>query len=123
MMKGRLLLVEDDPALNDLVSQMLQELGSIVIRASSAAIALDAAAKTRADLVLTDMVMPGDMDGLDLARELRKLYGDVPVVLMTGYSTAAGLATDEGFTVLRKPFDFDTLTAQLSEALEGVKRG
>jgi CheY-like chemotaxis protein/anti-sigma regulatory factor (Ser/Thr protein kinase) len=118
----RVLLVEDDPALNDLVSQMLQELGSIVTRANSAASALAAAAEATVDLVLSDMVMPGDMDGLDLARELRKRDGEVPVVLMTGYSTAAGLATDEGFTVLKKPFDFETLTARLSEAVD-AKRG
>jgi CheY-like chemotaxis protein len=118
----KVLLVEDDPALNDLVSQMLQELGSIVVRANSAANALQAASATAVDLVLSDMVMPGDMDGLDLARELRKLYGGVPVVLMTGYSTAAGLATEEGFTVLKKPFDFDTLTARLSEAMDERRR-
>ena len=91
-----MLLVEDDPALNDLVSQMLQELGAIVVRATSAGHALQAASDTAFDLVLSDMVMPGEMDGLDLARELRKLYGGVPVVLMTGYSTAAGLAAEEG---------------------------
>jgi CheY-like chemotaxis protein len=118
----RVLLVEDDPALNDLVSQMLQELGSIVTRATSAASALKASPDAKIDLVLSDMVMPGDMDGLDLARELRKRNGAVPVVLMTGYSTAAGLATDEGFTVLRKPFDFETLTARLSEAVENSGR-
>jgi len=114
----KVLLVEDDPALNDLVSQMLQELGSEVTRANSAASALRAIGDKPVDLVLSDMVMPGDMDGLDLARQLRKRDADVPIVLMTGYSTAAGLAAEEGFSVLRKPFDFDTLTARLSEATD-----
>jgi signal transduction histidine kinase len=118
----RVLLVEDDPTLNDLVSQMLQELGSVVVRANSAANALDAVTQVQIDLVLSDMVMPGDMDGLDLARELRRRYPEMPVVLMTGYSTAAGLATDEGFGLLHKPFDFDALTAGLSEAIEGLER-
>jgi signal transduction histidine kinase/CheY-like chemotaxis protein len=119
----KVLLVEDDPALNDLVSQMLQELGSRVTKVSSAASALLAATGEDVDLVLSDMVMPGDLDGLELARRLRERNRDLPVVLMTGYSSAAGLAADEGFTVLHKPFDFDKLTARLSEAMEPARRG
>jgi signal transduction histidine kinase/CheY-like chemotaxis protein len=118
----RVLLVEDDPALNDLVSQMLQELGSRVTKVSSASSALLAATGEQVDLVLSDMVMPGDLDGLELARRLRERHDDLPVVLMTGYSAAAGLAADEGFTVLHKPFDFDKLTARLSEAIEPARR-
>jgi signal transduction histidine kinase/CheY-like chemotaxis protein len=116
----RVLLVEDDPALNDLVCQMLQELGSQVTKASSGASALLAATGEDVDLVLSDMVMPGDMDGLELARRLRERDAEMPVVLMTGYSAAAGLAADEGFTVLHKPFDFDRLTVRISEAMSGV---
>jgi two-component system NtrC family sensor kinase len=69
------------------------------------------------DLVFSDIVMPGDMTGLDLARTVRKeMKGRMPVVLATGYSEVAQNATDEGFTVLRKPYDLH----QMNEALARV---
>ncbi|MBO0750385.1 MAG: response regulator, partial [Porphyrobacter sp.] len=100
----RVLLVEDDPNLNELVGQMLQEQGSQVLAAATAAEGLDLFERNRVDAVLSDMVMPGEMGGLDLARRMRAMRKDFPVVLMTGYSAAAGPAAAEGFAVLRKPF-------------------
>jgi two-component system NtrC family sensor kinase len=67
--------------------------------------------------VLSDMVMPGEMDGLDLARRLRERRADVPVILMTGYSAAAGAAAAEGFPVLRKPFTMASLAECIEEVL------
>jgi signal transduction histidine kinase/CheY-like chemotaxis protein len=112
----RVLLVEDDASLNELVSEMLEEHGSHVVRAMSGAEGLAKFDANPIEAVLSDMVMPGEMDGLDLARRLRERRSDVPVVLMTGYSAAAGAAQAEGFPVLRKPF---TLVA-LAECLEHV---
>ena len=61
--------------------------------------------------------MPGEMGGLDLARRMREMRKDFPVVLMTGYSAAAGPAAAEGFTVLGKPFTMTALAAALEAAL------
>jgi len=113
----RILLVEDDPALNELVGQMLEELGAEVVRTSSAAEALAVGEVTSVDAVLSDMVMPGDMDGLDLARRLRERRRDIPIVLMTGYSEAATAAAEEGFPILRKPFTIERLTGKLADAV------
>jgi CheY-like chemotaxis protein len=127
-MDGRLvLLVEDDPALSDLVGQMLEDLGSKVIRARSARAALRAFAGANVDLALSDMVMPGSMGGLALARRLREKDRRLPVVLMTGYSEAAADATAEGFPVLRKPFTLEALAGRLNAAIgsagqEGARR-
>jgi signal transduction histidine kinase len=112
----RILLVEDDPSLNELVSQMLEEHGSTVVRAASGAEGLRLFEAHPVDAVLSDMVMPGAVGGLDLARQLRARSEGFPIVLMTGYSTAAGPAAAEGFQVLRKPFTMAALAATLSQA-------
>ena len=117
----RILLVEDDPSLNELVGQMLEELGADVVRTSTAAEALAACDVTDVDGVISDMVMPGDMDGLDLARRLRERRHDLPIVLMTGYSEAAAAASEEGFPILRKPFSIESLSVGLADA--AARRG
>ena len=61
------------------------------------------------DAVLSDMVMPGDMNGLELARAILDQRSDMRVILMTGYSDSAGAAATEGFSVLRKPFSLQSL--------------
>jgi two-component system NtrC family sensor kinase len=74
------------------------------------------------DAVLSDMVMPGAIGGLDLARKLRELREGFPIVLMTGYSAAAGPAAAEGFAVLRKPFTMAALASTLEDSLRGRGR-
>jgi signal transduction histidine kinase len=109
----RVLLIEDDDALAGLIGEMLGELGCTLTRRGSADEALDAFERGEVDVVITDMVMPGGRDGLDLARELRRRWPDLPVLLMTGYSSAANSAAEEGFHVLRKPFTIPELAACL----------
>ncbi|HYD24138.1 MAG TPA: ATP-binding protein [Croceibacterium sp.] len=115
----RILLVEDDPDLNELVGQMLEELGADVLRAKSADEGGRLLEGATVDAVVSDMVMPGEMDGLDLARRLRERREELPIVLMTGYSEAAGSAAKEGFPVLRKPFTLDALVGVLGTAVAG----
>ncbi|RYD87222.1 MAG: response regulator, partial [Sphingomonadales bacterium] len=81
----RVMLVEDDEALNELVGEMLVDLGIDLARAGSAAEGLSLFAAGSFDLVVSDMVMPGKLDGLGLARRLRSERADLPVLLMTGY--------------------------------------
>lgn len=116
----RVLLVEDDPDLNQLVSGMLEELGASVARASSAEEGQRLFADVPIDVVLSDMVMPGEMTGLDLARALRETREDMPIVLMTGFSQRAGQALEEGFPVLRKPFRMEVLKTTLGSAKAGA---
>jgi CheY-like chemotaxis protein len=116
------LLVEDDPNLNELVGQMLREQGTQVLSAAGAAEGLSLFEANPVDAALSDMVMPGEMGGLDLARRMRETRKDFPIVLMTGYSAAAGPAAAEGFTVLRKPFTMAALARALEAALRGRGR-
>jgi len=119
-LKGlRVLLVEDDAILNELVGQMLEEQGTQVLAATTAAEGLALFENHPVDVALSDMVMPGEMGGLDLARRMRAMRKDFPIVLMTGFSAAAEPAAAEGFTVLRKPFTMAALVSTLEDSLRG----
>ncbi|MDB5446010.1 MAG: histidine kinase [Phenylobacterium sp.] len=113
---GSVLLVEDDDEVAALVTEMLEQLGYQVTRAASAVAALGALSNGRAiDLVFSDIMMPGGMNGVDLAREIRRRRRDLPVLLTSGYAEAAKeSAAAEGVRVLPKPYRLDELAAALS---------
>jgi two-component system NtrC family sensor kinase len=67
--------------------------------------------------MLTDIVMPGGMDGLELARAVRSLHPSLRMLLSTGYSSAAQDAAAEGFALLTKPFGRAQLQAALAALL------
>jgi CheY-like chemotaxis protein len=110
---GRVLLVEDDDEVAALASEMLDQLGYQVTRAATAAAALGALANGRpVDIVFSDFMMPGGMNGVDLAREIRRRRADLPVVLTCGYAQAAAYeANAVGIRVLLKPYGIDQLSA------------
>jgi len=115
---GRLLLVEDDDAVAAGVGHMLGDLGYRHVRVANAAEALATLDKdSRFDLVFSDMVMPGEMDGLGLAQEVRRRMPETPVLLTTGFSEAASAATGEAFRLLPKPYGIDSLSQALDAAL------
>lgn len=118
--RGRILMVEDDDGVAQVVAEMLRQLGYRVTRADSAAEALATLARdARFDLVFSDMVMPGEMDGRALAREIRTQYPGLPVLLTTGYSEAAAQAAAEGLTLLPKPYRLEALGAAIHAARRG----
>ncbi|HTK36567.1 MAG TPA: ATP-binding protein [Caulobacteraceae bacterium] len=119
--QGRILLVEDDPAVAAMVCEMLKDLGYEVSHASAAAAALDVLDHEPAfDLVFSDMVMPGGMDGIELAREVGRRRPELPILLTTGFSPAAAAAQREGRRLLPKPYTIENLAAAL-KALLGAK--
>jgi len=110
------LLVEDEESLGDVTAALLMAHGARVLRANHADAALrllDAGADV--DVVLSDIVMPGALDGVGLARRLRDQRPGLPVVLITGFSNTA--IADGEFTVLRKPCAPAELLASLQAAL------
>jgi CheY-like chemotaxis protein len=115
-----ILLVEDNEELAQLTAALLQTHGLQIVRAANAAEALQLLrAPHRIDLVLSDVVMPGEMDGLALARQLHRDQPQLPVVLVSGYSDSAAIATE--FKVLRKPCAEDELVRTLAAALSGQR--
>ena len=116
---GRLLLVEDDEAVAAGVGHMLDDLGYSHVRVASAAEALAMLEEdSRFDMVFSDMVMPGEMDGLRLAQEVRRRMPETPVLLTTGFSEAASAATGEAFRLLPKPYGIDSLSEALAATLQ-----
>ena len=112
--RGHVLLVEDDPAVAALTRQMLESIGLSVTHASSAAEALQALPATPGiDVVFSDVMMPGGVSGVELAREVARRWPDLPVVLTTGYIEAARTAVTEGLEVLVKPYSVDALAGTL----------
>ena len=118
---GRVLLVEDDDEVAALVTEMLAQLGYEVVRTSSATAALGALADDRdVDLVFSDVMMPGGMSGVDLAKEVRVRRPRLPILLTSGYSEAAVTAANEiGVNVLPKPYRLDELAAALATVRTG----
>ena len=112
---GRILLVEDNPAVADASSSLLEQLGYSVVQVRDAAAALQAAGDAEFDLVVSDIMMPGGMDGLALAHVLRERQPGLPILLMTGYHQLADEAGRE-FVLLRKPFDLSDLSRATTRA-------
>jgi signal transduction histidine kinase/ActR/RegA family two-component response regulator len=115
------LLVEDNDEVSATLIPLLEALGCRVFRVDSAARALEWLS-TRAqapDLVLSDVVMPGDMDGLALATHLRASHPSLRVILMTGYAEKLNAIESEGFEVLPKPCSAEILAAAIARQRSG----
>jgi signal transduction histidine kinase len=112
--RGQVLLVEDDKEVSALTREMLSNLGFGVTHVTSAESALGALANARAiDVVVSDIMMPGGVSGLELAREIRRRLPDLPVVLTTGYVEAAARMEDDEFLLLLKPYSLEALAEAL----------
>jgi PAS domain S-box-containing protein len=116
----RVLLVEDDAAVAALTAEMLRELGYQVRHVGSGQEGLRALATERVsvDLILSDVMMPGGMDGLSFVRELRNDGVQLPVVLVSGYAESIRReAENAGIVLLAKPYRLDELGRTLAGVL------
>ncbi|HEX3536370.1 MAG TPA: ATP-binding protein [Stellaceae bacterium] len=112
------LLVEDNVEVQAVAASLLEQLGYQVRQTENASSALQLlAAGQPVDLVFSDIVMPGELDGLGLARRIERDYPQVKVLLTTGYADAAA-AAEPGFPILRKPYRLAALGDALREALD-----
>jgi len=118
----RVLLVEDDVQVASLTSAMLAELGCEVVPVTTAQAALEELAKS-ADigLVLSDIMMPGGMDGIELVRQMRQRKFALPVLLVSGFAAAAAEeAKKEGITLLAKPYSVNDLAQKIRATSAGA---
>ncbi|WP_291297285.1 ATP-binding protein [Elioraea sp.] len=117
--QGRILVVDDNAAIRDLARRILTDAGHDVTMCDSgdAAVALIDAG-TQFDLLLSDVVMPGERDGLALAAHATAVTPGVPVVLMSGYMPGVeGLARTAGWFIA-KPFSRRALLDTVTSALD-----
>ncbi|SDI61742.1 PAS domain S-box-containing protein [Pseudomonas abietaniphila] len=116
-----ILIVEDDPAVRALVSQVLGELGYAWLEAADAVGAVPILESgQRIDLMISDVGLPG-MNGRQLADIGRQMRPDLKVLFITGYAENAGVRAgflDTGMQMITKPFAFDQLTAKVREMIE-----
>lgn len=113
---NRVMIVEDDPLVRTLVADELRQAGYRVVEAASADEALDyVAAGGDLDLVLSDVGMPGTMDGVGLARRLGRDRPSLPVVLASGRALPREAGGVAGF--LRKPYKLGDVIRVVSGVL------
>ena len=114
------LVVEDNEDVRAVAVSLLEQLGyrTEAVDCASAALARLAAGEFP-DLIFTDVVLPGDMDGLALARAVKERHPNVPAVLTTGYAKI--FDADPEFPVLRKPYQIAALARVIRAALDAAK--
>lgn len=119
-MARTILIVDDDRAMVDLLTEALTEFGYLVRVAYDGRMALDAIDRLFTDLVVTDIRMP-HMDGLDLVHRLRARERPIPVLILTGAGERARLL-DADVPVLAKPFDLDEVIRTIDRLLVRARR-
>lgn len=118
-MKNRILFVEDEADLTLIVADTLKEQGYEVVTASNGIQGLERFKSDGADIIVADVMMPG-MDGFNMAREIRRLSPDVPLLFLTAKSTIDDI--EEGFEIgandyLKKPFELRELIIRIKALL------
>jgi signal transduction histidine kinase/CheY-like chemotaxis protein len=114
----RILVVEDNEDVGKFSTELLQDLGYVTRRADNAkqALALIAADESAFDLVFSDVIMPG-MNGVELAKIIRRQYPHLSVVLTSGYSSVLAENTHHGFELIQKPYSVEALSRSLRRAI------
>ena len=119
---GTVLVVEDNPDVRAVSTMLLEQIGHRVHFESSAEAALEQLQKNPyVDLVFSDVVMPGGMDGVALARVIRSRYPDIAILLTSGYAKAAEAAGRE-FPILRKPYEVKALASAVNAAIRAGRK-
>jgi signal transduction histidine kinase/CheY-like chemotaxis protein len=118
------LLVEDDDMVRELVTLLLEGRGYTVleVRQPNDALMLCRSYPEQIDLMLTDLLMPGGMDGRELAEQATKIREGMRVLLMSGYTTDALVryGVGEGAPFLQKPFSQQQLVEKVREVLDNL---
>lgn len=117
------LVVDDEPTVRMLVTDVLLEAGYAVLDAEDGKSGLAALrSKDRIDLLITDVGLPGGMNGRQLADAARVARPDLNVLFITGYAENAVVGNghlEAGMAILTKPFDVESLSSKVSEMLSG----
>ena len=113
------LLVDDEAGVRRPAADRLRDLGHLVLEAQDGPEALRILARTRPDLLVTDVGLPNGMNGRQVAEAAREQQPGLPVLFITGY---AGTALPPGVEVIGKPFELDTLVRRVGTLLESTPK-
>lgn len=112
----KILVVEDNPDVRAVAVTLLEQLNYRTVAVDNAKAALNLLGNgTSVDLVFSDVMLPGDLDGLGLAEAISKRYPQTPVLLTSGYSKA--LIGRHGLPILRKPYQISALAEAVRSTL------
>ena len=126
-LRGTILVVDDDPDIQEVLRDRLESLGYEVLTASNGKDALESIAKESPQMVLLDIEMP-EMNGLEVLKELRSRQTDLTVVIITAYGTierAVQAMKAGAYDFIPKPFEPDHIEVVVKKALEreSLRRG
>ncbi|HEY0420163.1 MAG TPA: PAS domain S-box protein [Acetobacteraceae bacterium] len=117
------LIVDDEAMVRMLVTEVLQELGYAAIEAADGASGLEVLqSRARIDLLITDVGLPGGMNGRQMADAARQVRPELKVLFITGYAEGAVLGQGQleaGMQVMTKPFAMEALGARIREIISG----
>jgi CheY-like chemotaxis protein len=117
------LVVDDEPSVRALMAEVLTDQGYCVLEADTGAVALQILqTRQTIDLLVSDVGLPGGMNGRQLADAARSLRPDLKVLFVTGYAENAALGNGRlapGMHVLTKPFSIPALSERVKGLLEG----
>jgi CheY-like chemotaxis protein len=122
-MDAVVLLVEDEPAVRLILVEVLSDLGYTVLEADNSQVGLRILeTRARIDLLLTDVGLPGGMNGRQLADAARVQRPGLKVLFLTGYAESAAVGNgrmEQGMEVMTKPFDLEKLVAKVERMISG----
>ncbi|MDD5656266.1 MAG: response regulator [Elusimicrobia bacterium] len=113
------LIADDEPVVRKILARVCARCGLDVETVSSGLAALEAARRMRPDLVLSDLHMPGEVDGLQACSIIRRELPGTTVVMMTGDAEAAAALRAAGFSLLAKPFGAEEAARFVAGAVGG----
>jgi PAS domain S-box-containing protein len=114
------LVVEDNPDVRTVTVSLLEQLGYRTVAVEEADGALQALGSSQPiSIMFSDVVLPGEIDGLLLARTVKARFPDLPIVLTTGYARV--FESEPEFPVLRKPYQISALGRIIREAIDSAK--
>lgn len=116
--RGNILVVEDDPNIGELAVGLLEEAGYSARLVTTAQSAIDELKQNSVDAVFSDIMLPGGMNGAELAQFIRAKFPRVGILLATGYAEAATNALAKDFSRIGKPYDQHSLLEAMAKVLQ-----
>ena len=125
--EGQVLFVDDEPMLSALGKSMLEKLGYTAVAVNSPEKALDLVKETPQafNLVMTDMTMP-DLSGTQLASRIKQIRPDLPIILLTGFSSISLAQEPDGSSIdalLPKPLSINAMAQTLNHFIQKSCKG
>lgn len=114
-----ILVVEDEQIIRELLCDILESEGFVTQARENADLALEYLNQQfgNVDLLLTDINMPGSINGADLAKTSRQLWPMIPVVIMSGFESLESTGMEQKALFVRKPFSMDDMLERVRSAL------